>query len=114
MVRANRLDELIWERFAPRDAPADTAVGLSQRFGVEEEEALEALARLVSAGRLESLVVGRLTVFCRVGRRPLLLDRWYVSEPSLWRRSSSNTATPARRPAATPSVTHDAQAAVDK
>ena len=92
----NHLRRLIWERFAHPDAPADTALGLAERFEVDEEAALAALNALVEEGRLESLVVGRLVVFCRTGRRPLLLDRWYVSEPTVWRRSTTATATAPR------------------
>jgi hypothetical protein len=68
--RTNHLRRLIWERFAHPDAPADTALGLAERFEVDEEAALAALNALVEEGRLESLVVGRLVVFCRTGRRP--------------------------------------------
>jgi hypothetical protein len=102
MERATTLEERIWERFSHPDAPADTALGLAERFEVTEEEALAALAALVRAGRLGTLTVGRLAVFCRTERRPAILDRWYVSEPTLWRRSQ----TPARRPdaASPPSV----------
>jgi hypothetical protein len=102
MDRASRigpsttLKKLIWERFAYPDAPADTALGMAERFEVDEETALAALNALVAEGRLESLVVGRLVVFCRTGRRPLLLDRWYVSEPTVWRRSSTATASAPR------------------
>ncbi|HEX6655782.1 MAG TPA: hypothetical protein VF153_06185 [Candidatus Limnocylindria bacterium] len=96
MQRATELERLILERFSPVDAPADTALGLAQRFEVDEDTVLAALAPLVDAGLLESLVVGRLVVFCRTGRRPLLLDRWFVSEPTLWRRSHT-THTPAPR-----------------
>lgn len=111
MEETGELEQLIWDRFRPDDAPADTALGLAQRFGVDEEAALAVLTALVADGKLESLVVGRLTVFCRVGKRPLLLDRWYVSEPSLWRRSSS-TQTPRR--ATDQGAAPDTQAALDK
>ena len=95
-AQTNELRRLIWERFAQPDAPADTALGLAERFEVDEETALAALTMLVREGRLESLVVGRLVVFCRTGRRQLLEDRWYVSEPTVWRRSTTSTTTAPR------------------